>query len=60
MTMNRIMDLPLDSLNPRTKERALVTGKISLNEAKIILVTSSILFIISAFSFNILAGLLSP
>ncbi len=60
MTMNRIMDLPLDSLNPRTRERALVTGKISLNEAKIVLVTSSILFIISAFSLNVLAGLLSP
>ncbi|MGC8547319.1 MAG: UbiA-like polyprenyltransferase [Thermoplasmata archaeon] len=60
MTMNRIMDLPLDSKNPRTKGRALVTGKITIKEAKIILVMSSILFIISAFSLNVLAGLLSP
>jgi 4-hydroxybenzoate polyprenyltransferase len=60
MTMNRIMDLPLDSRNPRTRERALVTGKISMKEAKIILAVSSILFVISAFSLNLLAGLLSP
>ncbi len=60
MTMNRIMDLPLDSKNPRTRGRALVSGKITLREAKIILAVSSVLFVISAFSLNILAGILSP
>ncbi len=60
MTMNRIMDLPLDSKNPRTQQRALVTGKISLREAKIILVLSSLLFVATAFYINVLAGLLSP
>lgn len=60
MTINRILDLPLDSRNPRTRDRALVTGKITLGEAKTIMVTSSILFVISAFSLNLTAGMLSP
>ncbi len=59
-TMNRIIDLPLDRLNPRTRKRALVTGEISMKQAYIILLISSSIFIISAFMLNILAGILSP
>ncbi len=59
-TMNRIIDLPLDRLNPRTMKRALVTGEISMRQAYIILFLSSSIFIISAFMLNILAGILSP
>jgi len=58
--MNRIIDLPLDRLNPRTKKRALVTGEITMRQAYIILLISSSIFIISAFMLNILAGILSP
>lgn len=60
MIINRLIDLPLDRKNPRTFDRALVTGKITLNEAKIALVISTSTFIIVAFSINLLAGLLSP
>ncbi|MCL5680998.1 MAG: putative 4-hydroxybenzoate polyprenyltransferase [Candidatus Thermoplasmatota archaeon] len=60
MIINRLMDLPLDRINPRTAERALVTGKISLREAKAALVASSSIFVIVAFSINTLAGILSP
>jgi len=60
MTINRLLDLPLDRENPRTKHRELVTGEIKISEARTIFIISSILFILVAFSLNILAGLLSP
>ncbi len=60
MTLNRILDLPLDRMNPRTQKRELVTGKISLSTAKITVFLSSALFILIAFYLNLLAGFLSP
>ena len=60
MIINRMMDLPLDKVNPRTSDMALVTGKISLREAKIALIASNSIFVIVAFSINMLAGILSP
>ena len=60
MTLNRLMDLPLDRENPRTKNRELVTGKIKVSEARAIFIISSILFVLVAFSLNTLAGMLSP
>ncbi len=59
-TMNRILDLPFDRLNPRTRKRALVTGEISIEQAYMILLISSLIFVISAFLLNFLAGILSP
>ncbi len=60
MTLNRLIDYPLDKENPRTRGRELVTGKIKISQAKIILLVSSLLFILDAFYLNLLAGLLSP
>ncbi len=59
-TMNRILDLPFDRLNPRTRKRALVTGEISIKQAYMILLISSLIFVVSAFLLNFLAGILSP
>jgi len=39
-TMNRIIDLPLYRLNPKTRKRTLVTGEISMKQAYIILFLS--------------------
>ncbi len=60
MGFNRILDRHLDAENPRTKDRELPTGKISLLQAWIFVVVSSALFIFSAFKLNMLCFYLSP
>ena len=42
MTFNRIVDHNIDALNPRTQNRELVTGKITLNEARIFLALTTL------------------
>ncbi|MGC8662946.1 MAG: UbiA-like polyprenyltransferase [Thermoplasmata archaeon] len=60
MVINRIEDLPLDKINPRTKDRELVTGKISLKQAYLIFFGSAVIFEISSLLLNTLAGLFAP
>lgn len=60
MTFNRIVDRKIDSLNPRTQNRHLPTGKVSYAEALGLWIVSSILFIAGAAQLNTLAFLLSP
>ncbi len=60
MTFNRIADRHLDAINPRTQDRHLVVGTVSLIEAWGILVVSSALFILGAYMLNPLAFSLSP
>ncbi len=60
MTFNRIADLKLDSLNPRTRTRALVTGRLSLRFALGFTVVSGALLALAAFELNPLAFKLSP
>lgn len=60
MVINRIVDYPLDRVNPRTKGRELVTGEISFREAYAILAISSVIFEISAIMLNVLSGILAP
>ncbi len=52
MAINRILDLPFDKQNPRTKDRPLVTGEISLKEAIIFSVVCAIIFILSCALLN--------
>ena len=59
MTFNRILDLPFDRFNPRTKTRHLVTGTISLPLAWFFFAVTTLGFVVSARSINALAGLLS-
>ncbi len=60
MTFNRIADRRLDALNPRTQDRHLVVGTVSLVEAWAILLVSSALFVFGAYMLNPLAFSLSP
>ncbi|MGC8692345.1 MAG: 4-hydroxybenzoate octaprenyltransferase [Thermoplasmata archaeon] len=60
MVINRIVDLPLDKLNPRTQRRELVTGEISIKGAWMIFLLSSILFIFSSYLLNLMALIFAP
>ena len=60
MTNDNLADREIDAKNPRTKTRPLVTGKISVKEAKIMITVSLIGFFISAYFVNIYALLFSP
>lgn len=52
MTMNRIADLRYDSENPRTKQRALVTGALSVQFAWLFTLLAVALFFVAAWQLN--------
>jgi 4-hydroxybenzoate polyprenyltransferase len=60
MTMNRIADLRYDRENPRTKQRALATGALSLQFAWFFTVIAVVLFFVAAWQLNPLALKLAP
>jgi len=60
MTFNRIADLRLDALNPRTRMRALPTGQISLRFAAGFTLIACALLALAAHELNPLAFKLSP
>src|SRR6266481_396141 len=60
MTMNRIADLRYDRENPRTKQRALATGALSLQFAWFFSVVAVALFFVAAWQLNLLALKLAP
>ena len=60
MTMNRIADLRYDRENPRTKQRALATGALSLQFAWFFTVIAVALFFVAAWQLNPLALKLAP
>lgn len=60
MGFNRVIDKDLDALNPRTKNRELPTGKISMSEATVFILIFSALFVYSAYKLNSLCFYLSP
>ncbi len=60
MGFNRIADQKYDLLNPRTKNREIPSGKISLRSAIIFVVINAVLFITSAGFINRLTLCLSP
>jgi len=60
MTMNRIADLRYDRENPRTKQRALATGALSLDFAWFFTVVAVALFFVAAWQLNPLALRLAP
>ena len=59
MTLNLIIDLNIDRKNPRTENRPILTGKISLKAAWIATVISLVVFFISALLLNPLCFKLS-
>ena len=60
MGFNRIVDRQIDAGNPRTQNRELPAGKVSLQGAVALVVVASILFFVAAWQINSLALLLSP
>jgi 4-hydroxybenzoate polyprenyltransferase len=60
MAFNRIVDARYDAMNPRTRERAIPSGQVSVRSYWAFLVLSSVLFVFSAWMLNKLAFYLSP
>jgi len=60
MSFNRIIDREIDALNPRTANRHLPTGKISLKEAYALAFFALGVYFLSAYLINDLAFELSP
>ncbi len=60
MTFNRIIDRKFDAANPRTANRELPSGKLSVNFAWAFFIISLLLFEIAAYSLNWLTFVLSP
>ena len=60
MGMNRIADRHLDAANPRTRDRALPQGRMSLAEAMAFVVGSFAVFLLAAWMLNPLCFALAP
>ncbi len=60
MTFNRIIDRDIDAANPRTANREIPSGKLSLTFAWVFLYISVGVFILAAWSLNWLTFALSP
>ncbi|MDX2177153.1 MAG: UbiA-like polyprenyltransferase [Candidatus Sumerlaeia bacterium] len=60
MAFNRLIDADVDAANPRTRNRALVTGELSRRDMAVALVASSLAFFFAAGMLNRLCLLLSP
>ncbi|MBF0329676.1 MAG: UbiA family prenyltransferase [Nitrospirae bacterium] len=60
MGLNRIIDRRIDANNPRTKNREIPAGKISVRDAAIFTFVSFALMVYAAYSLNELCLMLSP
>lgn len=60
MSFNRIVDRDLDALNPRTANRHLPTGRISLRAAVAFCGACALLFVVTCYFINRVCFLLSP
>ena len=60
MTYNRLADLQYDRLNPRTKNRPLVTGEITTLQAKRFCMGAAFIFVAACALLNSLCFFLSP
>jgi 4-hydroxybenzoate polyprenyltransferase len=60
MTLNRIVDVRYDRENPRTRQRALATGALSVSFAWLFTLLAIAAFVVSAWQLNPLAFKLAP
>ena len=60
MGFNRLVDRKFDSLNPRTEQREIPSGKVGVKSAGVFVAVNAILFVISAGLINTLTLFLSP
>lgn len=59
MGFNRVADRDIDAINPRTRNREIPAGAISLGEARAFTALASVTFIAASFAVNTLCGVLS-
>lgn len=60
MTFNRMVDAKIDAQNPRTKDRHIPAGVVSMTEAGALLFACAALFFFGAWQLNPLALMLAP
>jgi 4-hydroxybenzoate polyprenyltransferase len=60
MAVNRIVDLRYDRENPRTRQRALATGALSVSFAWVFTLVAAAIFVVAAWRLNSLAFKLAP
>jgi len=60
MALNRLIDLPIDVKNPRTKEWVHAKGEVKEEEIKTLALISGGVFVLSTLFINLYAFLLSP
>jgi 4-hydroxybenzoate polyprenyltransferase len=60
MAFNRIVDRKIDARNPRTAERELPSGRLSLREAWVFFGLNALGFLLVAWLLNPLCGMLAP
>jgi 4-hydroxybenzoate polyprenyltransferase len=60
MGFNRLVDARFDALNPRTASREIPRGAMSLRQATVFVVVSSIAFVAVSWQISWLCGVLSP
>ncbi len=60
MGFNRIVDAGFDRANPRTAQRAIPAGKVSMSEAWILVLIAAAVFFIVAYFLNPLVFMISP
>jgi len=51
MAFNRVVDAKLDALNPRTRDRAIPAGKLSVRSVAILAIGSAVVFVVCALAF---------
>jgi 4-hydroxybenzoate polyprenyltransferase len=60
MAFNRIVDLHFDAMNPRTANRALPRGHLSVGQVVLFTIVSAAVFVLAAWQLNPLCFVLSP
>ena len=60
MAFNRLADLDQDRLNPRTRNRPLVTGEVGVGETRLLTLACAVVFVAACAGLNRTCLLLSP
>src|SRR6185437_5519506 len=60
MGFNRLVDARHDALNPRTANRELPRGAMTIREAKMFVIVASIAFVFTTWEINTICFVLSP
>lgn len=60
MGFNRIVDRDVDAMNPRTANRELPRGALTLTQATVSVMVASLVFVVASYMLNPLCAILSP